>query len=401
MTNRVRPISRNVIVLGWVSFFNDVASEMLYPIIPLFLVGTLGASPAILGLVEGIAEGGSSVLRWVAGALSDRFRRRKPFVVIGYALSAISKPVMGLAATAIGWPLFLLGRSTDRLGKSIRTSARDALIADSTEPQYRGRAFGLHRAMDTCGAIVGPLVALGFIAAAQSRSLAWLFVVALAPGILSAIVALVAVRDIPHEAHPGARPPPIFQRFSGRFWHLIAAVTLFSLGNSSDSFLLLRSRQVGLSLSSVILAYVLYNVVYALGALPLGRLSDRIGRKPVVVAGWVVYAAVYFGFGAARSVFAPWLLLAAYGIYQAMTDGVTKALVADIVPKSQRAGAIGLFYTATGMAQLAASLAAGALWNVRLFHGTIMATFLMGTLCSVAAVPLMLGLRVAEVSSEG
>ena len=153
---KLRGITRNVIVLGWVSFFTDVASEMLYPVIPLFLVGTLGASPALLGLIDGIAEGGSAILRWFVGALSDRFRRRKPFIVVGYSISALSKPLMGLAAIVGGWPLFLLGRSTDRLGKSIRTSARDALIADSTEPQYRGVAFGLHRAMDTCGTLPRP-----------------------------------------------------------------------------------------------------------------------------------------------------------------------------------------------------------------------------------------------------
>lgn len=366
---------------------------MLYPVIPLFLVGTLGASPALLGVIDGIAEGGSSVLRWFAGAMSDRFRRRKPFITVGYTISALSKPVMGLAAVAGGWPLFLLGRSADRLGKSIRTSARDALIADSTEPKYRGVAFGLHRAMDTCGAVLGPLVALLIVVLRPGTPLQWLFFAALVPGLLSSLLAFLAVRDIPHEADPTAKPPPILQRFPKPLWHLIAAATLFSLGNSSDSFLILRSRELGLSFPQVILAFAVYNVVYALGAMPLGKLSDRIGRKPVVVAGWVVYAAVYLGFSVAKSSAAPWILLGVYGLYQALTEGVTKALIADVVPKEQRAGAIGLFYTATGVGQLVASVAAGALWPVRLFHGSMMVSFLIGAICAAAAVPLVARVR--------
>lgn len=391
-----RRISRNVIALGWVSFFTDVASEMLYPVIPLFLVGTLGASPALLGMIDGIAEGGSSVLRWLAGAMSDRFRRRKPFVVVGYTISALSKPLMGLAASAGGWPLFLLGRSADRLGKSVRTSARDALIADSTEPQYRGLAFGLHRAMDTCGAVLGPLVALLIVVVRPGVPLQGLFFVALVPGLLSSLLAFLAVRDIPHAAHPDAKPPPIFQRFPKPLWHLIAAATLFSFGNSSDSFLILRSKELGLSFPQVVVAFALYNVVYALGAMPMGKLSDRIGRKPVVVAGWLVYAAVYLGFAAATSSAAPWVLLGVYGLYQALTEGVTKALIADVVPEAQRAGAIGLFYTATGVGQLAASLAAGALWHVRLYDGSIMASFLIGAICAMAAVPLVASVGVVR-----
>jgi len=391
---QIRGITRNVVVLGLVSFFTDVASEMLYPIIPLFLVGTLGASPMLLGLIDGIAEGGSSVLRWLAGALSDRFRRRKPFIVTGYTISAFSKPVMGFAALAGGWPMFLLGRSADRLGKSIRTSARDALIADSTEPQHRGVAFGLHRAMDTCGAVLGPLLALLIVLVKPGIPLQWLFFIALVPGVLSSLLAFLAVKDIPHEARADAKPPPIFQSFPKPLWHLIAAAALFSLGNSSDSFLILRSKEIGLSFPQVILAFALYNVVYALGALPLGKLSDRIGRKPVVVTGWLVYAAVYLGFSAAKSTAAPWILLGAYGLYQALSEGVTKALIADVVPKQQRAGAIGLFYTVSGVGQLVASVVAGSLWNVRLFNGSLMASFLFGAVCAALAVPLIATVRI-------
>ena len=387
----LRGLSRNVVVLGFVSLLTDMASEMLYPVLPLFVTGTLGASPAVLGLIDGVAEGGSSLLRWAAGAVSDRFRRRKPFVVAGYSLSAISKPLMGMAAYALGWPLLFAARTLDRVGKSIRTSARDALIADSTHQSQRGLAFGVHRAMDTIGAVLGPLVALAVIHYRPGWPLAWLFFIALAPGILSAMLAQSAVKDIPHEAHPDAKPPPIFQSYPRPLYHLLIAAALFSVGNSSDAFLLLKSKEMGLSFEHVILAFALYNVVYAIAAGPLGGLSDRVGRKPVVAAGWLVYAAVYVGFASARSSAAPWMLLAAYGLYQALTEGVTKALVSDVVPKEQRAGAIGLFYTVAGLGQFAASLIAGILWTKHV--GALHAPFVVGAACAALAVPVVLIVR--------
>jgi MFS family permease len=387
---KFRGISRNVIALGWVSFFTDLASEALYPVMPLFLVGTLGASPAILGLVDGLAEGISSGLRWLGGALSDRFARRKPFVFLGYGISAISKPVMGLAQLAVGWPMFLIGRTADRFGKSLRTAARDALIADSTEAQFRGKAFGLHRAMDTCGAILGPLMTLLIVAALAGIGptlharwngagtgaiaklpLGWLFLFAVVPGLISSALVLISVREIrptgKTEGDAPGRPgrPAIFQSFPRPFWHLIIANAVFSLANSSDSFLLLRSGELGLGFASVVLVYALYNAVYAAAATPLGNLSDRIGRKPILACGWIVYAIVYGGLALWHSAAAPWVLLAIYGLYQALSEGVSKAMVSDLVPSHQRAGAIGLFYTVSGFGQLLASLLAGAIWNVR------------------------------------
>lgn len=393
---RIRGISRNVLVLGGVSFLTDLASEMLYPVMPLFLVGTLGASPALLGLIDGVAEGGSTILRWVAGAFSDRFRRRKPFVVAGYGVSALSKPLMGLAAYAMGWPLYLIGRSTDRLGKSIRTSARDALIADSTDAAFRGAAFGLHRAMDTAGAVAGPLLALLIVLLKPDFPLAWLFFIALVPGLLSTVLAWSAVRDIPHVVTVGAgKPPPLIQSFPKPFWHLLAAAAIFSIGNSTDSFLILRSKELGLTFPQVILAFTLYNAVYAFSALPLGKLSDSVGRKKVIVTGWLCYAAVYFGFATARSWSAAWVLLALYGLYQAMTEGVLKAMISDIVPKHQRAGAIGLFYTVAGAGQFAASVIAGSLWGVRIVNDSLMVAFVVGGLSAVLAIPLIATVKVA------
>jgi len=378
-----RKIGRNVIVLGWVSFFTDLASEMLYPLMPLFFTQTLGASPKLLGVVDGLAEGISSGLRWISGALSDRFRQRKPFVFAGYTISALSKPLMGMSAWAVGWPLFLIGRCSDRLGKSIRTSARDALIADSTAPESRGLAFGLHRTMDTCGAIAGPLLALAILWARPQISLAWFFVIAAIPGFISSLLTAAFVRDVPHDPRQ-THMPSIWQPYPAPFWMLLLANILFSLGNSSDSFLLLRSRQLGLSEAQVVLAFAVYNMVYALGSTPLGHLSDKVGRRPVVISGWLLYAAVYLGFATTTDTSGPWALLAVYGLYQALTEGVTKALVSDLVAAHQRGGAIGLFYTASGLGQLAASIIAGFTWNIRLADGQVMFPFAFGAGCAAA-----------------
>jgi len=397
---KLRGITRNVVVLGFVSFFTDVASEMLYPVIPLFLVSAaLGGTPALLGLIDGLAEGISSGLRWIGGALSDRFGRRKPFVFAGYTLSALSKPLMGAAAYFGGWPIFLVGRCSDRLGKSIRTSARDALIADSTDPQYRGVAFGLHRAMDTCGAILGPLAALVILLIRPNTPLQWLFFIAVVPGLVSSLLVAGTVREIPRPPGEG-KPPPIFQSFPAPFWHLIIANAIFSFGNSSDSFLILRSKDIGLTFPQVILAFAIYNAVYAAAALPLGHLSDRIGRKPVVIAGWITYAAVYFGFAVAHAWIAPWLLLGSYGLYQAFSEGVTKAMISDVVSPRQRAGAIGLFYTVSGVGQLVASVLAGVLWNVKLAGGHVMLAFALGTIFALLAVPVIASVKLVRPGEE-
>ena len=410
-----RGVTRNVVVLGLVSLFTDLSSEMIYPIIPLFVVGTLGSSPALFGLIEGIAEGISSGLRWIGGTMSDRTGRRKPFVLAGYTLSALSKPLMGAAALALGWPLFLLGRSSDRFGKSIRTAARDALIADSTAAEHRGAAFGFHRAMDTCGAVLGPLVAFAVLALWPESSLTWLFFVALAPGSISVLLAARGVREIrltptaaaaatatdsAHDelrsgaaaGHKAAGNPAKQVALPRGFWRLLFACGVFAIGNSSDSFLILRSKELGLTLPQVILAFALFNAVYAVTATPFGRLSDRIGRKPVLALGWLTYAAVYLGFAFLQSAAAPWGLLCLYGLYQALTDGVTKAFVSDLVPKQRRAGAIGLLGTVSGLGQLVASIVAGLLWEMRLFGGALMLALAIGAAAALIAIPLLLTL---------
>ncbi|HEY1685354.1 MAG TPA: MFS transporter [Tepidisphaeraceae bacterium] len=398
-------ISRNVLILGWVSLFNDAASEMLYPIMPLFITATLGASPAILGLVDGAAEGIGASLRWIGGVLSDRLRKRKIFVFLGYAISAFSKPVMGLSAFVGGWPIFMAGRCTDRLGKAARNAPRDALIAASAPEESRGWAFGFQRAMDTVGAVIGPLVALAVIVALTSwhtafsaawkqgsdalknLPLKWLFFVALIPGI-AAMLCVSFVKEIPPQGKTktGGKPPPIFQAYPKRLWMLIGAVFIFSLGNSSDTFLILRSSQAGLTFGWIVLLYAMYNVVYAAVAGPAGKLSDAIGRKPLLIAGWLVYALVYAAFAVLHVSWFPWLFLPIYGLYQGLTDGVTSALISDTVPDEKRAGAIGLFYTLTGLGQFSASLIAGSVYHILIFHGMIHLPFAIGSVCALVAI---------------
>ena len=413
----LRGITRNVVVLGFVSFFTDLASEMLYPIIPLFITGTLGLDKQWLGVIEGVAEGISTGLRWIGGVLSDLARKRKPFVWWGYTISALSKPVMGLAAVMGGWPLFLAGRASDRFGKSIRTAARDALIADATAPEHRGAAFGFHRMMDTCGAILGPLVALAVLYFRPATPLYWLFFLALVPGLMSSLLVALFVQDSPHapDANAARTKARFWQHYPAAFWHLIAANAIFSLGNSSDSFLILRATEMHFGANSVASAtmgmadltrqamfattlFAAFNVVYAVLATPAGMLSDRLSRKSVITLGWLVYAAVYAGFGLAGATAAswtPWLLFATYGIYQAFTEGVTKAYVSDLVPAGQRAGAIGLYYTVAGLCQLGASLLAGWLWS----HVGAAPAFLAGTFFSLLAIPVLL--TIPSKRSEG
>jgi len=401
----LRGISRKIIVLGWVSFFNDVAAEMLYPLIPLFLTGTLGLPKEALGGIEGIADGIATGLRWLGGVFSDWSGKRQPFVLWGYALSAISKPLMGLAAFFAGWPIFLAGRCADRLGKSIRTAARDALIADATTPENRGVAFGLHRAMDTAGAVIGPLTALLVVLCWPHVNLAWLFLLALAPGAASTLLVAFFVQDEPRapDANAARARTHFLQKYSRPFWLFLAATTVFSLGNSSDSLILLRAAEIwnptaaktpnsAQSIVFLTALYAFFNVFYAILSTPIGYLSDRIPRKWVIAAGWIIYAGVYAGFATGGPFWLPWVLFAVYGVYQAFTDGVTKALVADFVPKEKRAGAIGLYYSAAGAGQLVASFVTGYLWQ----HSGPLPAFALGTLFSLVAAGVLMALPTAK-----
>lgn len=359
-------LARNVPVLGLVSLLTDISSEMLVPVIPLFLTATLGAPVAAVGVIEGVAEGTASVLKGPAGWLSDRSRRRGALVAAGYALSAAGK---ALLAGSFVWPLVLLARFVDRAGKGVRTAPRDALLADSVRAHAYGRAFGLHRALDTVGAVLGPLITVTFLAAAGERYRI-LFLLALVPAFLG-LLALKLIREPRRSVGSpatgatdsgGSAPSP---EKLGRPFLLFAAVSaLFPLGNSSDAFIILRSRDLGLTVVEVVAAYTVFNVVYAGGAVPFGGLADRLGREQVLAGGWALFAVVYATLGATDAAWAPWPLLAVYGLSLAMTEGVGRALAAGLAPPQRRGQALGAYHAALGFALLAASVTAGLLWEL-------------------------------------
>lgn len=357
-------LNKNIVVLSITSFFADISSEMLYPVIPIFLTSVLGAPVSILGLVEGIAESTASIMKAFSGRLSDIFRKRQPFVTLGYFLSSIGKLLLFFA---YAWPAVLMARFVDRLGKGVRTSPRDAMLADSAPVEYRGKAFGFHRAMDSLGACLGPLLALWFLIILK-ENMRQVFLIAFIPAILSVITLLLFLKEKPMQRGSSRSiPPPRWdlwnlKAFPASFKKFLLISSIFAIGNSSDAFLILRSKDIGLSISLVILAYVVYNISYSALSFPFGILSDKIDRKWVIVGGFGVFALVYFGFGLYINRATVWVLFAVYGFYMAMTDGVSKAYISDMTGQESRATAIGLYYCVTGILTLFSSLIAGLLW---------------------------------------
>jgi MFS family permease len=361
MATAERPrLGRNVVALGAVSFLTDVATEMTYPLIPVFLATVLGASATYVGTIEGAAETTAALLKWASGWWSDRIARRKPLVLAGYALASVVRPLIGLAQSAAQ----VLGiRVSDRVGKGIRTSPRDALIADSVDPAIRGRAFGFHNAADNLGAVLGPLIAFAFLRW-EGLPLRTVFLLTAIPGALAVLTLIFGVREVPRTAPPKKEGGVDLKApLGGRFWTYLGVLLLFTLGNSTDAFLLLRAGQLGVATSLIPILWALLNLVKAVSNTPGGILSDRIGRKPLIAAGWLVYAAVYFLFGRASQTWHAWALFAVYGVYFGLTEGVEKALVADLVPKDRRGAAFGWYNLAIGVGALPASLLFGALWD--------------------------------------
>lgn len=383
------PLSPTVRALGVVSLCTDLSSEMVYPINPIFLTKVLGAPPWAVGLIEGIAESTASLLKLYSGYLSDRLGRRKPLTVAGYGLAAFSKPLMALAGS---WGHVLGARLLDRTGKGLRAAPRDALIAENVSAAQRGRAFGFHRGMDTTGAVLGPLIGYLFLQRFPDH-LRYLYVLAFVPALVGVLILLFFVREAKRHGvdEAGAArpaPPPRFtlSGLSPEYRRYLLVIGLFGLGNSSDAFLLLRAQEMGVSAKHLLLLYALFNVVEAVLAYTVGRLSDRVGRRPLIAAGYAIFALVYLGFALLKGPLAVWGLFTVYGLYYTLTQGTQKALAADFAHPERRGAEIGAFHLLVGVSALPASLIAGWLYS----HVSPAAPFFVGAVTATVAAMLLL-----------
>jgi MFS family permease len=362
----LRNLPRNVWVLTATSFLTDISSELIVNLVPLFLANVLKTGTAVIGLIEGIAETTASLMKIYSGALSDKLGKRKWLTVLGYGLSTLAKPFLYFAAT---WHWVLGVRFSDRLGKGIRTAPRDALIADSIDEKQRGLAFGLHRAGDTAGAFLGLGAAAVIVWLTQAgaadltrRTFQIAVLASIIPAALAVLVLAIGARDVGGEAKSKV-PVLSLKGMDNRFKLFLLVVVLFTLGNSSDAFIILRGQERGLDVLQVMLMLMTFNLIYAALSGPLGALSDRIGRRNLIIAGWIAYGLVYLGFALSKTGWQIWTLFGLYGIYYAATEGVAKALVADLVPPERRGTAYGLYNAAVGLTAFPASLVAGLLWQ--------------------------------------
>jgi len=380
---RLKP---QVILLGLVSLLNDSSSEMIYPLLPVFLITTLGATPLIVGVIEGAADGLASILKYFAGSFSDRMPRRKPLVVTGYALAAASRALIAVAAR---WPAVLAARLIDRTGKGIRSAPRDAIIADVTPIAQRGRAFGFHRALDHTGAIVGPLVAIALLQGAHV-ALRTLFMIAVLPGAIGVVLLIALLREEPHARRSADSQQPT-ANLPSRFWHAIAAIALFSLANSSDAFLILQAHAAGVSTAMLPLLWAAHHVIKALFSTRAGALSARIGDRRMLLAwGWSSYAIIYFIFPFAHALGLFVALFVLYAIPFTLSEGAERAWIADLVPPMARGRSFGVYYLANGLCVLAGTVLFGWIYE----HVSAHAAFNTGAgLAIAAAVVVLTGAR--------
>ncbi len=377
----MRKIDRNIISLGWVSFFTDLGSEMIFPILPAFLADVLGISKSLIGLIEGVAESSSSILKVFSGYLSDRFGRRKPIVFAGYSLSAFTKPLIAFANT---WQMVLVLRLFDRTGKGIRTSARDAMIADYSKTYLRGRAFGFHRTMDNLGAVLGTLISFLIFSYVSGEPYRTVFLLSALPGALAVGTIMFFVKE--------QSPDPLFAEdkvefslvkgLDKRFKFFLGASAIFTFSNFSYVFFLLRAKEVGVSVHFLPLIYLVYNVSYLLFSYPAGILSDKIGRKEVVTTGYIIYFITSLGFAMATKIYQVWLLFVLFGLFHAFTEGVSRAFVSDMADSSKRATALGIYHTIIGITTLPAGIFAGLVWD----HFGSVYTFYSGAFISFVAI---------------
>ncbi len=373
----------NVIILGIASFLTDISTEMVYPLIPFFLTVKLSAGPAILGLIEGVAESSASILKVFSGYFSDKLGKRKPIAIIGYASSTFGKFFLYLAN---GWGMVFFSRLVDRIGKGIRTAPRDALIADSTPADKRGMSYGLHRAMDTLGAAVGVFFAYLLIKT-NMTNYSRIFLFSLVPALLAVVVLYFVKEQAQKLWRQRDKIRLDWKRLPRNLRLFLVVVFIFALGNSSNQFLMLRAKNIGYSIPTVLLLYLFYNIVYGILSFPIGKLSDKIGRKTILVIGYLIYGVVYLGFAVVGKSAHLWLLFGTYGFYSAFTEGIEKAFVSDIAPQELRGTLIGLHATLVGIGLLPASLIAGGLWQ---FFGASAPFYFGGILGVFASIGLFL-----------
>jgi MFS family permease len=358
-TDRNHRIVSGVWTLGWIAFLSDVASDMIFPLLPDFLTRTLHAGPAALGLIEGVAEATASLMKVVSGWWSDRVRRRKPLVVAGYSIAAAARPLIGLVSS---WAQVLLIRFADRVGKGIRTSPRDALLADMVPPGERGKAYGLQRAMDNAGAVGGPLLA-AFLLRFVFQDERSVFLLAAIPGILAVAVLVAKVRDAPRKTATEPSPAGSGAALPRPFWAALAVFVVFALASSTDAFLILKAGEAGVQTWQIPLLWAVFNGVKAAFGVPGGALADRLGHVWTILTGWAVYAASYVGFAFATSPVQIWGLFAFYALFYALTEGAERAMVADLVSGASRGRAFGAFHASVGLAVLPASVLFGIFWK--------------------------------------
>ncbi|CAN5282465.1 MFS transporter [soil metagenome] len=393
MTEPAAPrLGRNVFALSAVSFLTDVSSEMIYPLLPIFLTSVLGANASFIGAIEGAAETTAALLKLASGWWSDRVRQRKPLVVLGYGIASLMRPLVAIAQSATQ-VLFI--RLSDRVGKGIRNAPRDALLAESVHPSIRGRAFGVQRTGDHIGGVLGPLIAFVLLSRhlAEMRTVFWLAAI---PGVLSVIVVILFVREIPREAStPSVGAPDLRVPLGAQFWRVMAVIFLFTLGNSTDAFLLLRAAQLGVPVALAPILWAALHVVKSASSVPGGALSDRVGRRPTLIAGWILYSLVYVGFAAAGAAWEAWALFGVYGIFFGLTEGSERALVADLVGPARRGTAFGWYNLAIGLGALPASILFGYVWD----HAGASAAFVMGAAFAAAAAAGMMLVMPARVQA--
>lgn len=374
---------KNVTIAGLVSFFMDVSSEMIYPLVPLFLANVLGVNKSVIGLIEGIAESTASLLKVFSGWFSDRIGNRKWLMALGYGISTLSRPFVALAS---GWQHVLGSRFIDRFGKGIRTAPRDAIIAESADKTHLGRAFGFHRAMDTFGAVVGPTIAFLLLGLFSNdyRKVFWLSMI---PGVIAVLLIIFFITEKKKAVAAHAdRPNLTMKHFDWRFKFFVGIAALFAAGNSSDVFLILRAEQKGVPAAMIPVVYLLFNLIYSLSSIPAGVAADRFGKKRVILLGFVLFAALYYGFAVAAGAAAIWILFGLYGLFMGLTEGIQKAFLATIIPKDFKATAFGVYNTVVGLAMFPASFIGGWLWD----HVSPSATFYFGAITAALSAILFI-----------